>query len=601
MEEINNTKIDEDLFIADILSKVKTIAMVGASKNWKRPSNFVMKYLQKHGYRVIPVNPGTAGQYILNELCFASLTEIPIKIDMVDIFRPSDFCAEITREAIKVEAKIVWMQLGIQNTEAIKLCKDANINVVYNKCPKIEHSKLSGALGLAGFNSNFISSKRPNIQIPPPSARNGGIVKSTELETLAIHAGTKPDAATGSRGMPIYQTTAFTFDDTDHAASLFNLQEPGNIYARLSNPTTAALEQRIAALDNGLGACCAASGHAAQMLALYPLMEPGMKIIASSKLYGGSITQFTKTFKNFAWEADLVDVSNLNAVKLAVKASNVRVLFAESLANPDGNVTDISALADIAHDAGIPLVIDNTMATQVLCQPGKFGADLIIYSTTKFLSGHGNAMGGAVVDMGNFAWDQGRDYFKITKPDSSYHDINFYESFGNHAYINYCHANVLRDLGATMAPLNAYLTLIGLETLPLRMKQHMKNAEIIATFLKNHSKVNYVSWAGFDDNKYHELAKKYFTNGFGSVFTFSVIGGYEGAKKLVENCNLISHLANVGDTKSLIVHPASTTHRQLSIEQKEKSGLGDSIVRISVGLENHKDIISDLNGALSVV
>jgi len=330
-------------------------------------------------------------------------------------------------------------------------------------------------------------------------------------------------------------------------------------------------------------------------------MEPGTKIVASSKLYGGSITQFTKTFKNFSWDAELVDVSDLNAIKSAVQDPSVRVLFAESLANPDGNITDISSLANIAHEAGIPLVIDNTMATQILCQPGKFGADLIIYSTTKFLSGHGNAMGGAVVDMGNFPWDKGRAYSKLTMPDTSYHDINFYESFGSHAYINYCHASVLRDLGATMAPLNAYLTLIGLETLPLRMKQHMKNAEVVANFLKSHSKVNYVSWAGFKENIYHELAKKYFKNGFGSVFTFSVTSGYEGAIKLVENCNLISHLANVGDTKSLIVHPASTTHRQLSTEQKEKSGVSDSIIRLSIGLESHKDIISDLDGALTTI
>ena len=601
MSQINGPIDDEDLFIADILSKNKTIAMVGASKNWKRPSNFVMKYLQKHGFKVIPINPGNAGQYILNELCYASLEDVPFKIDMVNIFRPNKFCASITKDAIKIGAKTVWMQLGIKNEEAIRLSEKANINVIYNKCPKMEHSKLSGSLGLAGFNSKLISSKRPNVKMPPLAPRNGGIVKSNELETLAIHAGTRPDAATGSRSIPIYQTTSFTFDDTDHAASLFNLQEPGNIYGRLSNPTISALEQRIAALDDGLGACCAASGHAAQMLALFPLMEPGTKIVASSKLYGGSITQFTKTFKNFSWDAELVDVSDLNAIKSAVQDPSVRVLFAESLANPDGNITDISSLANIAHEAGIPLVIDNTMATQILCQPGKFGADLIIYSTTKFLSGHGNAMGGAVVDMGNFPWDKGRAYSKLTMPDTSYHDINFYESFGSHAYINYCHASVLRDLGATMAPLNAYLTLIGLETLPLRMKQHMKNAEVVANFLKSHSKVNYVSWAGFKENIYHELAKKYFKNGFGSVFTFSVTSGYEGAIKLVENCNLISHLANVGDTRSLIVHPASTTHRQLSTEQKEKSGVSDSIIRLSIGLESHKDIISDLDGALSTI
>jgi O-acetylhomoserine (thiol)-lyase len=591
--------IEKDLFIADILSKNKIIAMVGASKNWKRPSNFVMKYLQKHGFKVIPVNPSNAGQDVLGELCYASLEEIPIKIDMVNIFRPSQFCTSITKEAIKIGAKTVWMQLGIENEDVVKLGRKANINVIYNKCPKMEHSKLSGALGLAGFNSKLISSKRPNITPPPIASRNGGIVKTNELETLAIHAGTRPDSATGSRSMPIYQTTSFIFDDIDHAASLFNLQEPGNIYSRLSNPTISALEQRISALDDALGACCTSSGHAAQLVALFPLMEPGAKIVASSKLYGGSITQFTKTFKNFSWNAELVDVSDLDAVKLAVKDPKVKVLFAESLANPDGNISDISSLADIAHEVGIPLIIDNTMATQILCQPGKFGADLIVYSTTKFLSGHGNAMGGAVVDMGNFKWDKGRDFSKLTKSEPSYHDINFYETFGNHSFINYCHACVMRDLGTTMAPLNAYLTLIGLETLPLRMKQHMKNSKKIATFLKSHSKVNHVSWAGFEENIYNKLAKKYFKEGFGSVFTFSLKEGYAGAIKLVENCNLISHLANVGDTKSLIVHPASTTHRQLNAEQREKSGINDSIIRLSIGLENHKDIIADLDEALS--
>tara|TARA_B110000003_G_C16624774_1_gene524471 strand:- start:79 stop:1878 length:1800 start_codon:yes stop_codon:yes gene_type:complete len=595
------TNIEEDLFIADILSRNKIIAMVGASKNWKRPSNFVMKYLQKNGYKVIPVNPSTAGQEILGELCYSSLEEIPIKIDMVNIFRPSEFCPSIAKAAIKVGVKTIWMQLGIINEEVVKLGEKANIKVIFDKCPKMEHTKLSGALGLAGFNSNLISSKRTITKSPPVALRNGGVVKSNELETLAIHAGTRPDSATGSRSMPIYQTSSYVFDDTDHAASLFNLQEPGNIYSRLSNPTISALEQRISALDNGLGACCASSGHAAQLIALFPLMEPGTKIVASSKLYGGSITQFTKTFKNFSWDAELVDVSDLDAVRLAVKDPKVRVLFAESLANPDGNISDISSLSEIAHEVGIPLVIDNTMATQALCQPGKFGADLIVYSTTKFLSGHGNAMGGVVVDIGNFAWNKGRVFSKLTKPDSSYHDINFYETFGNHAFINYCHASVMRDLGTTMAPLNAYLTLIGLETLPLRMKQHMKNAEIIAKFLNDHPKVSNVSWAGFKENNYNKLAKKYFKYGFGSVFTFSLNEGYEGAIKLVENCNLISHLANVGDTKTLIVHPASTTHRQLNAKQKESAGINDSMIRISIGLENYKDIKEDLNEALATL
>ena len=592
--------MENDLFIADILSKSKTIAMVGASQNWKRPSNFVMKYLQKHGYKVIPVNPRNAGENILGELCYPSLKDIPIKVDMVNIFRGSEYCPSITKEAIKIGVNTIWMQLGIKSEEALELGKKNGKHVIMDKCPKMEHSRLSGALGLAGFNSNLVSSKRNVSNSPPPATRNGGMVRSSELETLAIHAGTRPDSATGSRSMPIYQTTSYVFDDTDHAASLFNLQEPGNIYSRLSNPTISALEQRIAALDNGLGACCASSGHAAQLLALFPLMEPQKKIVASSKLYGGSITQFTKTFKNFSWEAELVDVSDLDAVRLAVKDPKVRVLFAESLANPDGNISDISALAEIAHEVGIPLVIDNTMATQILCQPGKYGADLIVYSTTKFLSGHGNAIGGAVVDMGNFEWDKGRDFSKLTKPDTSYHDINFYETFGNHAFINYCHACVMRDLGTTMAPLNAYLTLIGLETLPLRMKQHMKNAEIVAKFLITHPKVSHVSWAGFEENSYNQLAKKYFEDGFGSVFTFSLKEGYDAAVKLVENCNLISHLANVGDTKTLIVHPASTTHRQLNNEQKEKSGISDAMIRLSIGLENHKDIVEDLRGALEI-
>ena len=596
-----NINKEDDFFIADILSKNKTIAMVGASKNWKRPSNFVMKYLQKHGYKVIPVNPSSAGEKILGQLCYSSLEDIPFEIDMVNIFRPAKFCPSITKEAIKVGAKTIWMQLGIISEEAIELAKQNNKNVIFDKCPKMEHSRLSGSLGLAGFNSNLVSSKRSIPLSPPPASRNGGIFKSNELETLAIHAGTRPDSATGSRSMPIYQTTSYIFDDTDHAASLFNLQEPGNIYSRLSNPTVSALEQRISALDNALGACCTSSGHAAQLIALFPLMEPGSKIIASSKLYGGSITQFTKTFKNFSWEAELVDVSDLDAVRLAVKQPEVRALFAESLANPDGNISDISSLADIAHDAGIPLIIDNTMATPIICQPGKFGADLIIYSTTKFLSGHGNAMGGAVVDMGTFNWDSGRKFTKLTEPDPSYHDISFYETFGNHAFINYCHACALRDLGTTMAPLNAYLTLIGLETLPLRMRQHMENAEIIAKFLNDHPKVSYVSWAGFENNSYHQLAKKYFNDGFGSVFTFSLKGDYDAAVKLVESCNLISHLANIGDTKSLIIHPASTTHRQLSDTQKEKSGINNSMIRLSIGLESHKDIIQDLSGALEMV
>ncbi len=592
-----NQKID-DLKIANILNSVKTIAMVGVSKNWKRPSNFVMKYLKKYGYEIIPINPNEAGNFILDELCYENLSEVPIKIDMVEVFRKSEDCLAIAQEAIKVKPKVFWMQLGVDNQDAIKLVRKNGIIAIYDRCAKIEHSRIFGSLGSGGFYSKLISSKRQQLNMNKKKSNDAGFFVSKNLETLAVHAGTFPDASTGARSFPIYQTTAFAFDDADHASSLYNLQEPGNIYARLSNPTTAALEQRIAALDNALGSCCVSSGHAAQLVALYPLLGPGKKVVASSKLYGGSITQFTKTFKNFSWEAELVDINNLSEVKKAVKSKNVRALFAESLANPEGNICDISSLSKIAHDEGIPFIIDNTMATQVLCKPGDFGADLVIYSTTKFLSGHGNAMGGAVVDMGSFDWNKGREFDKLTSPDTSYHDINFYETFGNLSYINFCHACVLRDLGTTMAPLNAYLTLTGIETLQLRMEKHMYNSSKVATFLKKHEKVNFVSWAGFKNSPFYKLGKKYFNIGFGSVFTFSIKSGYEGAKKLVENCNLLSHLANVGDTKSLIIHPASTTHRQLSSKQREIAGVGDSILRISIGIENDKDIISDLENAL---
>ncbi len=431
--------------------------------------------------------------------------------------------------------------------------------------------------------------------------RDGGFIKTDKLETLSVHAGTRPDAAAGARITPIYQTTAFAFDDGDHAASLYNLQEPGNIYGRLSNPTTAALEQKISALDGGIGACCVASGHAAQLVALYPLMAPGKKIIASDKLYGGSITQFTRSFARFGWQAELVNVHDKGAVEKAVSDPNVAVLFAESLANPDGNVSDIAMLSDCARKAGIPLIIDNTMATPVMCRPGDWGADIIIYSTTKFLSGHGNAVGGAIVDMGRFNWFEGRDYPALSEQDPAYHGITFAETFGKHGYITYCHASVLRDLGPTLSPMNAFLTLTGLETLPLRMRQHNENAAHVAAFLNEHEKIASVSWAGLPSSPYYTLAKKYLNGGAGSVFTCTLKGGYAAGQKLVESCNLLSHLANIGDTRSLIVHPASTTHRQLTAEQRQAAGVGDSVVRLSIGIEHSADIIADLSAGLALI
>ena len=379
------------------------------------------------------------------------------------------------------------------------------------------------------------------------------------------------------------------------------MQEPGNVYGRLSNPTTAALEQKIASLDGALGACCVASGHAAQLVALYPLMAPGRKIVASKQLYGGSITQFTQTFKNFGWEAELVDIHDLNAVERAILKPEVAVLFAESLANPDGTITDIEALSKLANGAQIPLLIDNTMATSVMCKPGVFGADVVLYSTTKFMSGHGNALGGAVVDMGSFDWMSARHSSLLTDPNPAYHGIRFAETFGKLSYITFCHASVLRDLGPTMAPMNAFLTLTGIETLPLRMRQHNDNAAKVAHFLRDHTAVADVSWAGFSDSPYYERAKKYLGFGAGSVFTFVVKDGYYAGQKLVENCNLLSHLANIGDTRSLIIHPASTTHRQLTDTQREQAGIGAGTIRVSIGIENPNDIIADLDGALEVV
>ncbi len=589
---------ESDLIIADILAKTKTIAIVGASTNWKRPSYFVMRYLLKHGFEVIPVNPGAAGQEILGQMCYASLSDIPKKIDMVDIFRQSDHCPPIVEEAIEIGAKYIWMQINVKSDEARTLAMNAGLAVIENRCTKIEHSRLSGLLGLGGFYSGFVSSHRAPVVPPKQPARDGGLFKTTNMDTLAVHAGTRPDGATGSRVGAIHQSTAFVFDDADHAAGLYNLQEPGNIYGRLSNPTTASLEQRIAALDNAVGACCVATGHAAQMIALMPIMAPGRKLIASSRLYGGSITQFGTTFKNFGWDADFVDVRDADAVRAAVADPNVYALFAESLANPDGNVSDITQLAEIAHEVGIPLIIDNTMATPILCQPGKFGADIVIYSTTKFLSGHGNAMGGAVVDTGNFDWLGGRGYPALASPDPAYHGITFAETFGKLGYITYCHASALRDLGPTLSPHNASLTLMGLETLPLRMEKHMSNAAKIAHFLDAHDKVEYVSWAGLSKSPYHELAKTYFTFGFGSVFTVTLKGSYEEAQEMVQRCNLISHLANVGDTRSLIMHPASTTHRQLTEAQRSTAGIGESMLRLSIGIENPDDLIKDLAAAL---
>ncbi len=419
------------------------------------------------------------------------------------------------------------------------------------------------------------------------------------FETLAIHAGAAPDPATGARATPIYQTTSYVFDDADAAASLFNLQSYGYIYSRLGNPTVSVLEERVAALEGGRGAIATASGHAAQQLALFTIMEPGASFVAADKLYGGSVTQFTRTFKKFGWDCDMVDTDDLDAVKAALAKPTCKALFCESLANPGGVISDLEVLADLAHAAGVPLIVDNTMASPALCRPFEWGADIVVHSTTKFLSGHGNAMGGMVVDSGRFDWAQNDKFPSLTKPEPAYHGLVFYETFGDLALTVHGHAVGLRDLGATMAPMNAFLAITGAETLPLRMARHVENAEEIAGYLNSHPKVAWVSYAGLDGNPYKARAEKYLGGKAGSVFTFGVKGGYESGLKLVEACELFSHLANIGDTRSLILHPASTTHRQLSEEQATAAGAGPDVIRLSIGLETAKDLIADLEQAMA--
>jgi O-acetylhomoserine (thiol)-lyase len=421
--------------------------------------------------------------------------------------------------------------------------------------------------------------------------------RSFGFETRAVHAGATPEPVTGARSTPIFQTTAYVFDDVDHAASLFNLQTFGYIYSRLTNPTVAVLEERIASLEGGRGCVCASSGHAAQLLAFFSLMESGDEFLASRYLYGGSITQFAHSFKKFGWKVHFVDPHDPKNFEAAM-TPKCKAIFVESLSNPAAVVVDLEAIAAIANKAGIPLIVDNTMASPYLCRPFEWGADLIIHSTTKFLSGHGNAMGGAVVESGKFDWAKSGKFPSMTQPDPAYHGLTFNETFGDFGYTMKTRAVSLRDLGPTMAPLNAFLTITGAETLPLRMQRHTENAQAIAEFLEKHPAVAWVSYPGLKSSRYYELAKKYLPRGAGSVFTFGVKGGYAAGVKTVETVELFSHLANVGDTRSLIIHPASTTHRQLTEEQQVTAGAGPDVVRLSIGIESVEDLMADLDQAL---
>ncbi|TAN51942.1 MAG: O-acetylhomoserine aminocarboxypropyltransferase [Rhodospirillales bacterium] len=417
------------------------------------------------------------------------------------------------------------------------------------------------------------------------------------IETLAVHAGARPDPVTGARNVPIYQTTSYVFDNVDHAANLFNLHTFGYIYSRLTNPTVSALEERVASLEGGRAALCAASGHAAQFLTFFTLLEPGDEFLASRNLYGGSLTQFMLSFKKLGWTCHLVDPKDPENFRKAL-TPKTKAIFIEELANPGGIVVDLEAVAAIAKSAGIPLIVDNTLATPFLCRPIEWGADLVVHSTTKFLSGHGTSVGGALVESGKFDWAASDKFPSLSKPEPAYHGLTFYETFGDFAFTTKARAVALRDFGPAMAPMNAFLTLTGIETLHLRIERHVQNAQAVAEFLERHPQVAWVSYAGLPSNPYHQLAKKYLPKGPGSVFTFGVKGGFEAGIKVVESVELFSHLANIGDTRSLIIHPASTTHRQLSDEQKIAAGAGPDVLRLSVGIENVDDLIHDLDRAL---
>jgi O-acetylhomoserine (thiol)-lyase len=418
------------------------------------------------------------------------------------------------------------------------------------------------------------------------------------FDTLQIHAGARPDPATGARQTPIYQNSGYVFRDADHAAALFNLQEVGYIYSRLTNPTVMTLAERIASLEGGVGAVCTSSGHAAQIMALFPLMQPGDNIIASTRLYGGTVTQFTHTIRRFGWEARFVDTDDLAAIE-ALADGRTRAIFAESIANPGGYVTDIPALAEIAGRIGVPLIIDNTSASPYLCRPIEMGATIVVHSTTKFLTGNGTVIGGCIVDSGKFDWLASDRFPSMTEPEPAYHGLKFAETFGPMAYTFHGIAIGLRDLGMTMAPQNAFLTLLGTETLSLRMQKHVANAEAVAAWLEKDDRVESVTYAGLASSPWYDRAKRLYPRGAGSLFTFALKGGYDACVKVVNSVELFSHVANLGDARSLIIHSASTTHRQLTPEQQKAAGADPSMLRLSIGIEDPADLINDLDQAMA--
>lgn len=418
------------------------------------------------------------------------------------------------------------------------------------------------------------------------------------FDTLAVHAGAQPDPATGARITPIYQTSAYVFEDADQAAALFNLQVFGNIYTRLMNPTVAALEERIAALEGGTAGLAASSGHAAQALVFQILMEPGAEFVAARQLYGGSVNQFSQSFKKYDWHVKWADATDADSFKRQI-TDKTRALFCESIANPGGVISDLEGIARVAEEAGVPLIVDNTLATPYLIKPFQWGASIVVHSATKFLGGHGNSLAGVMVEGGTFDWTKSGKFKTMVEENASYHGLKFYETFGDFAFCVAARALALRDLGPCLAPMNAFLVLTGIETLPLRMKKHCENALAVAKWLEADPRVAWVNYAGLPSHKLHVAQQKYAPKGAGAVFTFGLTGGFEAGVKLVNGVRIFSHLANIGDTRSLVIHPASTTHRQLSDEDRVKAGAGPEVVRLSIGIEDVADIIADLNQAMA--
>lgn len=420
------------------------------------------------------------------------------------------------------------------------------------------------------------------------------------FNTLAVHAGAKPDPVTGARATPIYQTTSYVFNNVEHAASLFGLQAFGNIYTRIMNPTQAVLEEKIAALDGGTAALSVASGHAAQLLVFHTIMQSGKNFVAARKLYGGSINQFGNAFKNFGWEVRWADPADVSTFESQID-ENTRAIFVESLANPGGTFVDLEKISEVARRHGLPLIVDNTMATPYLVRPIEHGADIVVYSLTKFMGGHGNSIGGAIVDGGTFDWSKSGKYPMLSEPRPEYAGLVLHQAFGNIAFAIAARVLGLRDFGPAISPMNAFLILTGMETLALRMQRHCDNALKVAQWLKNHPAVAWVSYPGLPEDPNHALQQKYSPKGAGAVFTFGLKGGFDAGVKVVESVKLFSHLANIGDTRSLIIHPASTTHRQLSDEQKIAAGAGPDTIRLSIGIEDPEDIIADLEQAFAAL